>query len=149
MNNRKNALLLSGFLLICVWLILFLVAVTEEGATAYNFGIASTIAGACGAACMILWIVLDVVEERKDASGIYNFEYYRLKRKKEGKQMKEYTLTYTVEITEVVNRGGKLPVELDETYTDKRTIEQHIKDGTLRPDDVHVKGGVKIFEREL
>ena len=36
--------------------------------------------------------------------------------------MKEYTLTYTAEITEVINRGGKLPVELDETYTDKRTI---------------------------
>ena len=91
MNNRKNALLLSGFLLICVWLILFLVAVTEEGATAYNFGIASTIAGACGAVCMIVWIVLDVVEERKDASGIYNFEYYRLKRrtKKELEQARE------------------------------------------------------------
>lgn len=79
MNDRKNALLLSGFLLICVWLILFLVAVTEEGATAYNFGVASTLAGACGAVCMIVWIVLDVVEERRDASGIYNFEYYRLK----------------------------------------------------------------------
>ena len=91
MNNRKNALLLSGFLLICVWLILFLVAVTEEGATAYNFGIASTIAGTCGAVCMIVWIVLDVVEERKDASGIYNFEYYRLKRrtKKELEQARE------------------------------------------------------------
>ena len=89
MNNRKNALLLSGFLLICVWLILFLVAVTEEGATAYNFGIASTIAGTCGAVCMIVWIVLDVVEERKDASGIYNFEYYRLMRKK-----KAYEIVY-------------------------------------------------------
>ena len=95
MNNRKNALLLSGFLLLCVWLILFLVAVTEEGATAYNFGIASTIAGACGAACMILWIVLDVVEERKDASGIYNFEYYRLKRrtKMELEQAREKNLS--------------------------------------------------------
>lgn len=61
--------------------------------------------------------------------------------------MKEYMLTYTAEITEVINRGGKLPVELDETYTDKRTIEQHIKDGTLRPDDVKVKN-VKVFERE-
>ena len=91
MSDRKNALLLSGFLFLCVWLILFLVAVTEEGATAYNFGIASTIAGACGAACMIVWIVLDVVEERKDASGIYNFEYYRLKRRtrKELEQARE------------------------------------------------------------
>lgn len=91
MNDRKNALLLSGFLLLCVWLILFIVAVTEEGATAYNFGVASTIAGACGAVCMIVWIVLDVVEERRDASGIYNFEYYRLKRrtKKELEQARE------------------------------------------------------------
>lgn len=80
MNDRKNALLLSGFLLLCVWLILFLVAVTEEGATSDNFWLASTIAGACGAVCMFVWITLDVVEERKDASGIYNFEYHRLKR---------------------------------------------------------------------
>lgn len=28
-------------------------------------------------------------------------------------------------------------------------VENWNKDGTLRPDDVHVKGGVKIFEREL
>lgn len=91
MNDRKNALLLSGSLLLCVWLILFIVAVTEEGATAYNFGVSSTISGACGAVCMIVWIVLDVVEERKDASGIYNFEYYRLKRKtkKELEQARE------------------------------------------------------------
>ena len=141
MNNRKNALLLSGFLLLCVWLILFLVAVTEEGATAYNFGIASTIAGACGAACMILWIVLDVVEERKDASGIYNFEYYRLKRKKEGKQMKEYTIIYDAEITEVI-KGDEF------REMDKEQMAAWIE-STLKVDDVHIKGGVKVFEREL
>ena len=106
MNNRKNALLLSGFLLLCVWLILFLVAVTEEGATAYNFGIASTIAGTCGAVCMIVWIVLDVVEERKDASGIYNFEYYRLKRRtrKELEQAREThfsNLAYLYDVEEI------------------------------------------------
>ena len=91
MNDRKNALLLSGFLFLCVWLILFLVAVTEEGATSDNFWVASTIAGACGTVCTIVWITLDVVEERKDASGIYNFEYYRLKRrtKKELEQARE------------------------------------------------------------
>ena len=140
MNNRKNALLLSGFLLLCVWLILFLVAVTEEGATAYNFGIASTIAGACGAACMILWIVLDVVEERKDASGIYNFEYYRLKRKKEGKQMKEYTIIYDAEITEVI-KGDEF------REMDKEQMAAWIE-STLKVDDVHVKN-LKVFEREL
>ena len=141
MNDRKNALLLSGFLLICVWLILFLVAVTEEGATAYNFGIASTIAGTCGAACMIVWIVLDVVEERKDASGIYNFEYYRLKRKKEGKQMKEYTIIYDAEITEVI-KGDEF------REMDKEQMAAWIE-SKLGVDDVHIKGGVKVFEREL
>ena len=143
MNDRKNALLLSGFLLICVWLILFLVAVTEEGATAYNFGVASTIAGACGAACMIVWIVLDVLEERLDASGIYNFDYYRLKckTKKEGKQMKEYTIIYTAEITEVI-KGDEY------REMDKEQIAAWIE-SKLGVDDVHIKGGVKVFEREL
>lgn len=81
MTDRKNALLLSGFLFLCVWLILFIVAVTEDGGTAYNFGLASTISAGFGVVCMFAWIVLDILEERKDASGIYNFEYYRLKRK--------------------------------------------------------------------
>ena len=48
MNDRKNALLLSGGLFLCVWLVLFIVAVTEEGGVAYTFGLASTIAGVCG-----------------------------------------------------------------------------------------------------
>ena len=91
MNDRKNALLLSGFLFLCVWLILFLVAVTEEGGVKYNFAFAATLAALCGVVCMVCYFTLDVMERRKDASGIYNFEYYRLKRrtKKELEQARE------------------------------------------------------------
>lgn len=81
MNDRKNALLLSGFLFLCVWLILFLVAVTETGGVRYNFAFAATLAALCGVVCMVCYFTLDVMERRKDASGIYNFEYYRLKRR--------------------------------------------------------------------
>jgi Na+/melibiose symporter-like transporter len=81
MNDRKNALLLSGFLFLCVWLILFLVAVTETGGVKYNFAFAATLAALCGVVCMVCYFTLDVMERRKDASGIYNFEYYRLKRR--------------------------------------------------------------------
>ena len=81
MNDRKNGLLLSGFLFLCVWLILFLVAVTEEGGVKYNFAFAATLAALCGVVCMVCYFTLDVMERRKDASGIYNFEYYRLKRR--------------------------------------------------------------------
>ena len=81
MNDRKNALLLSGFLFLCVWLILFLVAVTETGGVKYNFAFAATLAALCGVVCMGCYFTLDVMERRKDASGIYNFEYYRLKRR--------------------------------------------------------------------
>lgn len=80
MNDRKNGLLLSGFLFLCVWLILFLVAVTEEGGVKYNFALAATLAALCGVVCMVCYFTLDVMERRKDASGIYNFEYHRLKR---------------------------------------------------------------------
>ena len=80
MNDRKNALLLSGFLLLCVWLILFLVAVTETGGVKYNFAFAATLAALCGVVCMVCYFTLDVMERRRDASGIYNFEYHRLKR---------------------------------------------------------------------
>ena len=91
MNDRKNALLLSGFLFLCVWLILFLVAVTETGGVKYNFAFAATLAALCGVVCMVCYFTLDVMERRKDASGIYNFEYYRLKRrtKKELEQARE------------------------------------------------------------
>lgn len=81
MNDRKNALLLSGFLFLCVWLILFLVAVTEEGGVKYNFAFAATLSALCGVVCVVCYFTLDVMERRKDASGIYNFEYYRLKRR--------------------------------------------------------------------
>lgn len=81
MNDRKNALLLSGFLFLCVWLILFLVAVTETGGVKYNFAFAATLAALCGVGCMVCYFTLDDMERRKDASGIYNFEYYRLKRR--------------------------------------------------------------------
>ena len=81
MNDRKNALLLSGFLFLCVWLILFLVAVTETGGVKYNFAFAATLAALFGVVCMGCYFTLDVMERRKDASGIYNFEYYRLKRR--------------------------------------------------------------------
>jgi len=80
MNDRKNALLLSGFLFLCVWLILFLVAVTEEGGVKYNFAFAATLAALCGVVCMVCYFTLDHMEKRKDASGIYDFEYHRLKR---------------------------------------------------------------------
>ena len=95
MNNRKNALLLSGFLFLCVWLILLLVAVTETGGTKYNFAVASTFAALCGVVCMIIYFTLDHMEKRKDASGIYDFEYYRLKRrtKRELEQAREKNLS--------------------------------------------------------
>ena len=80
MNDRKNALLLSGFLFLCVWLILLLVAVTEEGGVKYNFAFAATLAALCGVVCMVCYFTLDHMEKRKDASGIYDFEYHRLKR---------------------------------------------------------------------
>lgn len=91
MNDRKNGLLLSGFLFLCVWLILFLVAVTETGGVKYNFAVASTLAALCGVVCMGCYFTLDYMEKRKDASGIYNFEYYRLKRRtrKELEQARE------------------------------------------------------------
>ena len=63
-----------------MWLILFLVAVTETGGIKYNFAFAATLAALCGVVCMVCYFTLDVMERRKDASGIYNFEYHRLKR---------------------------------------------------------------------
>ena len=58
--------------------------------------------------------------------------------------MKEYTLIYTAEITEVfTSEGIDEPAELD-----KDNIAAWIED-KLQVDDVHIKGGVKVFEREL
>ena len=95
MNDKKNALLLSGFLFLCVWLILLLVAVTETGGIKYIFSVASTFAALCGVVCMIIYFTLDHMERRKDASGIYDFEYYRLKRRtrKELEQAREKNLS--------------------------------------------------------
>ena len=106
MNDRKNGLLLSGGLFLCVWLVLFIVAVTEDGGVAYNFGLASTIAGVCGVVCTITWLTLDFMEERRDASGIYSFEYYRLKRRTmkelEKAREKQYSeLAYLFEVENI------------------------------------------------
>ena len=106
MNDRKNGLLLSGFLFLCVWLILFLVAVTETGGVKYNFAFAATLAALCGVVCMVCYFTLDFMERRKDASGIYNFEYYRLKRRtrKELEQAREThfsNLAYLYDVEEI------------------------------------------------
>ena len=55
--------------------------------------------------------------------------------------MKEYTIIYNAEITEVVEAE-----ELAEM--DKEQIAAWIE-SKLGVDDVHVKGNVKVFEREL
>lgn len=81
MNDKKNALLLSGGLFVAVWLILFLVAVTERGGVAVNFGIASVVSACIGLVCFVSWLALDTVDKRKNASGVFSFQYYRLKRK--------------------------------------------------------------------
>ena len=58
--------------------------------------------------------------------------------------MKEYTIIYTAEITEVfTSEGIDEPAELD-----KDNIAAWIED-KLGVDDVHIKGNVKVFEREL
>ena len=57
--------------------------------------------------------------------------------------MKEYTLIYKAEITEVItNDGMDLPAELD-----KENIEAWLED-KLNVDDAHVKD-IKVFEREV
>lgn len=65
--------------------------------------------------------------------------------------MKERTLIYTVEITDVFG-DRKEGCEFEETYLadlieDKASAEEHIK-AALACDDVHVKD-VKVFEREV
>ena len=55
--------------------------------------------------------------------------------------MKEYTIIYNAEITEV-----KKAEELAEM--DKEQLAAWIE-SKLGVDDVHVKGNVKVFEREL
>ena len=55
--------------------------------------------------------------------------------------MKEYTIIYNAEITEVV-------VAEELADIDKEQLAAWIED-KLKVDDVHIKGGVKVFEREL
>ena len=55
--------------------------------------------------------------------------------------MKEYTIIYNAEITEVV--------EVEELADiDKEQLAAWIE-SRLKVDDVHIKGNVKVFEREL
>lgn len=106
MNDKKNALLLSGGLFVAVWLILFLVSVTETGGVKYNFAVASTFAALCGVVCMVGYFTLDYMEKRKDASGVFSFQYYRLKRrtKKELEQARDThfsNLAYLYDVEEI------------------------------------------------
>lgn len=55
--------------------------------------------------------------------------------------MKEYTIIYNAEITEVI-KGDEY------REMDKEQMAAWIE-STLGVDDVHIKGGVKVFEREL
>ena len=57
--------------------------------------------------------------------------------------MKEYTLVYNAEITEVKKTEGMELAEID-----KNQLAAWIED-KLGVDDVHIKGAVKVFEREL
>lgn len=135
MNDRKNGLLLSGFLFLCVWLILFLVAVTETGGVKYNFAVASTLAAFCGVVCMGCYFTLDYMEKRKDASGIYNFEYYRLKRRtrKELEQAREdlsekaYDVYKTIVAADFENRAYFMGVAWDEIAKDFKEIAGAVK----------------------
>lgn len=62
--------------------------------------------------------------------------------------MKEYTIIYTAEITEV--KKADTPADIEQVYAeiDKEQIAAWIE-SKLGVDDVHVKGNVKVFEREL
>lgn len=89
-----------------MWLILFLVAVTEHGSVAVNFGIASFISACVGVICFASWLTLDTVDKRKNAAGVFNFQYYRLKRKtkKELEQAREAhfsNLAYLYDVEEI------------------------------------------------
>lgn len=106
MRERKNALLVSGGLFAAVWLILFLVAVTEHGSVAVNFGIASFVFACVGVICFASWLTLDTVDKRKNAAGVFSFQYYRLKRKtkKELEQAREAhfsNLAYLYDVEEI------------------------------------------------
>ena len=55
--------------------------------------------------------------------------------------MKEYTIIYNAEITEVVEAEELADI-------DKEQLAAWIE-SRLKVDDVHIKGNVKVFEREL
>lgn len=58
--------------------------------------------------------------------------------------MKEYTLTYTADMTEI----HKLDEPLPKFYTDEKEIAAWIKEQLEIVDDVRVRN-VKVFEREV
>lgn len=82
MKDKKNALLLSSVCFFALWLILFLISVTERGAIAYNFMVVAGVAAFAGIACAVCWLVLDTAEKRENAAGIFDsLQYWALKRK--------------------------------------------------------------------
>lgn len=58
--------------------------------------------------------------------------------------MKEYTITYTADVTEI----HKIDEPLPEHYTDEKEVAAWIKEQLEIVDDVHVRN-VKVFEREV
>ena len=62
--------------------------------------------------------------------------------------MKEYTIIYNAEITEV--KKADTPADTEQVYAemDMEQLAAWIE-STLGVDDVHIKGNVKVFEREL
>lgn len=61
--------------------------------------------------------------------------------------MKEYTLTYTVDITDII-KPTEEDYELPEHFTNRKDVADWIKE-KLEVDDVHVRPNTKVFERDL
>lgn len=57
--------------------------------------------------------------------------------------MKEYTIVYNVELT-YIERADYTPTDASEPEETERMLKE-----ATGADDVHIKGGVKVFEREL
>lgn len=89
MTERRGALVLTSVCFSGIWLILFIVSVTEEVSAADNFLWASIIAAAISIMCSTAFIIDDVHAKRPWKSGIFNFEYYKLK-KRTKKILKEF-----------------------------------------------------------
>lgn len=62
--------------------------------------------------------------------------------------MKEYTLTYTVDITDIIRKDGVINNELPEYFTNPKDVAHWIKK-ILEVDDVHVRPNIKVFERDV